>query len=156
MDKARASRQSGIAQTPTNQGGSHVRTRCVLRLLSQPPTAQRVAALKRIIPPAVVQQVLRQSGRGDRHCPRLPLWLVVWIVIGLGLFATDSLPMIFKHLQPFLFATPASNTISQARLALGLLVLRLLSHRVVRLLCQPDTPGAFYHGLRSWPWTVSS
>jgi Transposase DDE domain/Insertion element 4 transposase N-terminal len=123
--------------------------RSVLGVLQQQPTQQRVAALKRIIPRAAVQQVLRQTGRAHRHCPRLPLWLVVWLVIGMGLFAADSLPIIFKHLQPFVFAaTPASNTISQARLALGVLALRLLARLVVKLLCQADTPGAFYKGRR--------
>jgi hypothetical protein len=123
--------------------------RSALAVLAQQPTDQRVAALKRIIPRAAVQRVLRQTGRADRHCPRLPLWLVVWLVIGMGLFASDSLPVIFKHLQPFVFAaTPASNTIAQARLALGVLALRLLARQTVRLLCQADTPGAFYKGMR--------
>jgi transposase IS4-like protein/DDE family transposase len=123
--------------------------RSLLGLLQEQPTTQRVAALKRIIPLSAVQRVLADSGRADRHCPVLPLWLVVWLVIGIGLFARDSYRFIFKHLQPFLPGrTPGSNTIAAARLALGLLPLRLLSKAVVKLLCQPDTPGAFYQGMR--------
>jgi hypothetical protein len=123
--------------------------RSLLALLGQPPTNQRVAALKRIIPPSLVQQVLRQTGHAQRHCPTLPFWLVVWLVIGMGLFARDSFRIIFKHLQPYQpGCTPASNTIAQARLALGLLPMRLLSRAVVKLLCAADTPGAFYNGLR--------
>jgi len=122
--------------------------RSLLGLLQQ-PTTQRVAALKRIIPLSAVQRALEQSGRAARHCPVLPLWLVVWLVIGLGLFARDSYRFIFKHLQPFRpGATPRSNTIAAARLALGLLPLRLLARAVVKLLCEPDTPGAFYKGMR--------
>jgi hypothetical protein len=121
----------------------------LLALWHQQPSDQRVAALKRIIPPSLVQQALRQSGRGQRHCPVLPLWLVVWLVIGMGLFARDSCRIIFKHLQPFRpTAAPASNTIAQSRVALGLLPLRLLAHWVVKRLCSAQTPGAFYKGLR--------
>jgi hypothetical protein len=126
-----------------------VSARTLLGLLQEQPTTQRVAALKRIIPLSLVQHTLSQAGRGRRHCPVLPLWLVVWLVIGMGLFARDSFRVIFKRLQPFVpGGTPKSNTISQARLALGLLPLRLLSRAVVKLLCQPDTPGAFYKGMR--------
>jgi hypothetical protein len=124
--------------------------RSLLGLLEEQPTTQRVAALKRIIPPAAVQRVLRQTGRAARYCPVLPLWLVVWLVIGIGLFARDSYRFVFKRLQPYRpGGTPNSNTITAARLALGLLPLRLLSRAVVKLLCEPDTdPGAFYQGMR--------
>jgi hypothetical protein len=126
-----------------------VSARTLLGLLQEQPTNQRVAALKRIIPPSAVQRALSQTGRGRRHCPVLPLWLVVWLVIGMGLFARDSFRVIFKRLQPFRpGGTPQSNTICQARLALGLLPLRLLSRAVVKLLCDADTPGAFYKGMR--------
>jgi hypothetical protein len=120
-----------------------------MALFGYQPTQQRVAALKRIIPPSAVQRALADSGRGARHCPVLPFWLVVWFVIGIGLFARDSYRLIFKHLQPYLpGCSPGSNTIAAARAALGLLPLRLLSKAVVKLLCQPDAPGAFYKGRR--------
>lgn len=123
--------------------------RSVMALLGHQPTKQRVAALKRIIPLPTVQRVLKESARSGRCCPVLPLWLVVWFVIGIGLFARDSYRLIFKHLRPFLpGCTPGSNTIAAARRALGLLPLRLLARAVVKLLCEPDTPGAFYKGLR--------
>jgi hypothetical protein len=123
--------------------------RDVLAVLQRQPSDQRVAALKRIIPAAAVQRALRQCGRAERHCPVLPLWLVVWLVLGMGLFAADSLRIIFKRLQPFIpGATPAGNTIAHARLALGLLPLRLLARAVIRLLGGPGTPGAFFKGMR--------
>jgi hypothetical protein len=126
-----------------------VSARTLLGLLRERPTTQRVAALKRIIPLSAVQRALSQTGRGRRNCPVLPLWLVVWLVIGMGLFARDSFRIIFKRLQPFVpGGTPKSNTIAAARLALGLLPLRLLSRAVVKLLCDAETPGAFYKGMR--------
>jgi hypothetical protein len=121
----------------------------LMALLSHQPSQQRVAALKRIMPLCAVQRALRESGRAERHCPRLPLWLTAWLVIGMGLFGPDSLRVIFKHLQPYRpGAAPGSNTIAQSRLALGLLVFRLLARAVVELLCEPNTPGAFYKGMR--------
>lgn len=127
--------------------------RDLLAVLHQQPSDPRVAALKRLIPLSTVQHVLRLSGRGARHGPCLPLWLVVWIVLGMGLFAADSLRVIFKRLPPFLpGATPASHTLAAARLALGLLPLRQLARAVVRLLCAAGTPGAFYKGMRLMAW----
>src|SRR5207302_792863 len=123
--------------------------RSLLGLIAHQPTDQRVAALKQVIPQSTVLEALRQSGRADRHCPRLPLWLTVWLVLGMGLFGNDSFRAIFKHLQPYRpGATPGGNTLAQSRLALGLLVFRILARLVVNLLCQPDTPSAFYRGLR--------
>jgi hypothetical protein len=123
--------------------------RCLLGLIEHQPTDRRVAALKRVIPQSTVRAALRQSGRAGRACPRLPLWLTVWLVLGMGLFGADSLRAIFKRLQPYRpGATPGGNTIAQSRLALGLLVFRILARLVVKLLCEPGTPGAFYRGMR--------
>src|SRR3954454_5832553 len=115
----------GLLRTPRTKEAL-MSARAVFGLLRQQPTKQRVAALKRIIPLSLVQRALSQTRRDRRHCPVLPLWLVVWLVIGMGLFARDSFRVIFKRLQPFVpGGTPQSNTICQARLALGLLPLRL-------------------------------
>ena len=123
--------------------------RSLLGLIEHQPTDQRIAALKRVISQSTVTAALEQSGRAGRHCPRLPLWLTVWLVIGMGLFGADGLRAVFKRLQPYRpGATPGGNTIAQSRLALGLLVFRLLARMVVGLLCDEDTPGAFYQGMR--------
>ena len=60
------------------------------RTLMQWPTAERVRALKRIIPRAKVQEVLRRTGHARRRYLRLPAWFMVWFVIALGLFCRDS------------------------------------------------------------------
>jgi len=113
------------------------------------PSDERVRALERIIPLTAVQHVLAQTGHASRRCTRLPHWFMVWFVIGLNLFSKDSYACVFKHLQRFRpGGTPGSNTVTQARKALGLLPLRLLAGNVVRLLGTPQTPGAFYKGLR--------
>jgi len=113
------------------------------------PDDQRTAALERIISDDDVQAALEESGRAGRHCPRLPLDFVVWFVLALNLFSKDNYREVFKRLQRFrLGATPSRGTLCDARQALGLMPLRRLSRRAVGLLGSPDTPGAFYKGMR--------
>lgn len=117
--------------------------------LAQWPTAERVRALKRIIPRAKVQEVLRRTGHARRRYLRLPAWFMVWFVIALGLFCRDSYRQVFKWLQPFRRqGTPGRSTLCEARQRLGVAPLHWLAHHVIELQATPDTPGAFYQGLR--------
>jgi hypothetical protein len=52
--------------------------------VAQQPTAERVQALKRIIPCSTIKSILKHCGQA-RHCARLPKWFMVWFVIGMGL-----------------------------------------------------------------------
>jgi hypothetical protein len=120
-----------------------------LAYLAQLPTDERIRALQRIIPRTKVQAVLVQTGHAKRRYKILPAWFVVWLIIGVGLFATDSFTQIYKHLQRFRRrGTPSRSALGEARNGLGVAVLRYLARAVVRLLGTPETPGAFYHGLR--------
>jgi hypothetical protein len=120
-----------------------------LATLAQWPTAERVRALKRIIPRAQVQQVLRRTGHARRRYLRLPAWFMVWFVIALGLFCRDGYRQVFKWLQPFRRnGTPGRSTLCEARRRLGAAPLRHLAAQVIELRATPETPGAFYHGLR--------
>src|SRR5437764_9954393 len=80
---------------------------------------------------------------------RLPAWFMVWFVIALGLFCRDSYRQVFKWLQPFRRkGTPGRSTFCEARQRLGVAPLRHLTQLVVQLQATPETPGAFYQGLR--------
>jgi hypothetical protein len=117
--------------------------------LAQWPTAERVRALKRIIPRAKVQEVLRRTGHARRRYLRLPAWFMVWFVIALGLFCRDSYRQVFKWLQPFRrHGTPERSTFCEARQRLGVAPLHRLAQQVIELQAARETPGAFYHGLR--------
>jgi hypothetical protein len=117
--------------------------------LAQWPTAERVRALKRIIPRAKVQEVLRRTGHAGRRYLRLPAWFMVWFVIALGLFCRDSYRQVFKWLQPFRrHGTPGRSTFCEARQRLGAAPLHHLVNRAVVLQAKPDTPEAFDQGLR--------
>jgi hypothetical protein len=117
--------------------------------LAQWPTAERVRALKRIIPRARIQTILRRTGHARHRYLRLPAWFMVWFVIALGLFCRDSYRQIFKWLQPFRRQqSPGRSTFCEARQRLGVAPLLQLAEQVVELQATPQTPGAFYRGLR--------
>jgi hypothetical protein len=92
---------------------------------------------------------LRRTGHARRRYLRLPAWFMVWFVIALGLFCRDSYRQVFKWLQPFRRrGTPGRSTFCEARQRLGVAPVLQLAQQVVQLQATPQTPGAFYHGLR--------
>lgn len=114
------------------------------------PTDERLRALQRIIPRARVDAALAQSGRDRTHCRRLPGWFMVWFMIALGLCCRDAYRQIFRWLQVFRpGAIPGRSTLCEARQRLGVAPLRALAAQVVALLARPETPGAFYRGMRT-------
>src|SRR3954466_10422359 len=114
------------------------------------PTRERLRALKRIIPRADVEGVLKRTGKDRAHCRRLPAWFLVWFVIALGLFCRDCYRQVFRWLQPFRpGGTPRSSTFCEARKRLGVAPMRLVADQVIRLQGKPTTPGAFYRDMRT-------
>ena len=83
-------------------------------------TAERVAALKRIVPQAAIQIVLWKSGLGGVRCRRLLRWFVVWFVITMALFYRDSYQQVFRWLHRFRKGvTPGRSTLCEARHSIG-------------------------------------
>lgn len=117
--------------------------------LAQWPMSQRASALKRIVPRSVVKQVLRECGLHGL-CPRLPGWLVIWVVIGLGLFSRDSCRQIYRWLCPWSSrqGVPGRSTLCEARKRIGIAPLVRLARRTIVPLATAKTPGAFYCGRR--------
>lgn len=117
--------------------------------LAQWPTAERIAALKRIIPCSTLKRILKQGGTERRFCPRLPDWFMVWFITALGLFCSDCYRQVYRWLQRYRGqGTPGRSTLCEARRRLGVAPLRRLVQQVVHLLATPHTPNAFYRGLR--------
>ena len=113
------------------------------------PVQDRIQALKRIVSRANVKEILQQSGVAATRCPRLPAWFMVWFVIALGVFCRDSYRQVFRWLQPYRRkGTPPRSSLCEARQRLGVSPLRRLYETAVELLGKPDTPGAFYQGMR--------
>jgi hypothetical protein len=113
------------------------------------PTRERINAIKRIVPKSKVEEIIAQSRSSKATCWRAPAWFMVWWVIGLSLFARDSYEQVFRWLGPFRkWGTPGRSTLCEARRRLGVAVLRTLYNSLVGLLGKPETPGAFYQGMR--------
>lgn len=116
--------------------------------VAQKPTAERVKALKRIIPCSLLKASLKATG-SERYCRRVPKWFMLWFVIGMGLFATDCYRQIFRWLQRFRKKNiPLRTTLCEARQRLGVAPLSWLMNQVVKLLATLKTPGAFYRDMR--------
>ena len=114
------------------------------------PSKERLRALERIIPRAQVQEILAQTGHERVFCKRLPGWFMVWFIIALGLCCRDCYRQIFRWLQPFRAGgVPGRSTLCEARKRLGIGPFRRLFEQVVELLGEPETPGAFYRGMRT-------
>jgi hypothetical protein len=114
------------------------------------PTRERTRALNRIIPRARIEAVLARTGRDRTHCPGLPGWFMAWFVIALGLSCRDCYGQVFRWLQPFRpGAIPPRSTFCEARQRLGIAPIRHLAEDTIGLLGRPETPGAFYRGMRT-------
>ncbi len=139
----------GLVEVPSGRRLTMINLKQDIAQLAQQLTAERVRALKRIIPKADVQAVLKATGQHRRRCRRLPPWFMVWFVIALGLFCQDCYRQVYRWLQAFRRrGTPNRSTLCEARKRLGVAPLRLLAERVAQCQATPDTPAAFYAGLR--------
>ena len=115
--------------------------------------AERLCALKRIIPKRSVTGALRAGGGGRRLCAVVPDWLVVWFVVGLGLFCGDCYRQVYRWLVRWAKDNPVPlrSTLCEARKRVGVRPLALLARSVVQLLADAAAPGdagAFYRGMR--------
>src|SRR5262245_34037188 len=138
----------GLSQPPSDKEATMLGLDREVAAVTGPPTAERVQALKRILPGATIRAIPKRTGQ-TQPCRRLPTWFMVWFVIGLGLFATDCYRQVFRWLQRCRRRrTPARTTRCEARRRLGVAPVRALMDRIVRLLATPRTPGACYCGLR--------
>lgn len=117
------------------------------------PESERTAALKRIVSRSAVKEALRACGCDRFACKRMPGWLVVWLVIGLGLFACDCYRQVYRWLRHWdsRADTPGRSTLCEARKRIGVGPLVRLARSVVRplaVLGRPWTEQCFYQGMR--------
>jgi hypothetical protein len=110
----------------------------------------RLAGLEQVIRPEVIRQALTATGRvSTRHCV-LTFEVILWVVLAMGIFTELPIRQVFKHSRRLRKGeeSPRRSNLCMARQRLGVAPLRDLFGRVVRPLARPDTPGAFYRGLR--------
>jgi hypothetical protein len=111
----------------------------------------RLEGLSKVIPPEVMEQALLETGRGNQRTCRLSHRVMLWVVLAMGLLTHLPIRQVFKHARRMRPGekTPARSNLCEARQRLGVGPVRRVFDLVVRPLATPQTPGAFYRGLRA-------
>jgi Transposase DDE domain/Insertion element 4 transposase N-terminal len=108
-----------------------------------------VRGLQQLITQERLEYLLARTGRLQRRKARLLASNTIWLVIAISLFATHSIPMVWRVLHPYqTTAEPDESTFTKARRRLGVATLRLLFHEIACSLAPVGTPGVFYRSLR--------
>jgi Insertion element 4 transposase N-terminal/Transposase DDE domain len=110
----------------------------------------KLAGLEQVIGPDAIQQALAATGRVNSRRCTLTHEVVLWLVLAMGLLTDLPIRQVFKFARRFRKGeeSPHRSSLCVARQRLGVAPVRQLFLQVVRPLARPDTPGAFYQGLR--------
>ncbi len=110
----------------------------------------RIAGLEKVIAPELVTQALAATGKQVTRDCKLNNEVMIWVVLCMGLFTDRPIRQVFKACRRLRKneRTPARSTLCMARQRLGSAPVQVLHRLVVRPLATPQTPGAFYRGLR--------
>jgi hypothetical protein len=110
----------------------------------------RLAGLEQVIRPEDLRQALAATGRVNPRTCTLTHEVVLWVVLAMGLFTDVPIRQVFKLARRLRKgeASPHRSSLCVARQRLGVAPVRHLFTQVVRPLARPETPGAFYRGLR--------
>ena len=110
----------------------------------------RLAGLSKVIPPAVMEQALLDTGRTEQRACRLSHRVMLWIVLAMGVLTDLPIRQVFKHARRMRPGdkTPSRSNLCEARQRLGVEPVQRVFDLVVKPLATPQTPGAFYKGLR--------
>lgn len=128
----------------------------------KPQTDQRlsdhisIGVLTRVFPPELVDRVVAEAGRTEQRQRLLPARVVVYYVLGLGLYSSSSYEEVMRMLVDGLawqsgwqrpWSVPTKAALFKARARLGSEPLRALFEQAAVPLAEPATAGAFY---RDW------
>jgi len=110
----------------------------------------RLAGLEKVIPPALIRQALDASCKVNERSCSLTHDVMLWVVLAMGLLTNMPIRQVFKHARRMRVdeKSPARSSLCEARKRLGVEPVQALFDRVVRPLATPESPGAFYHGMR--------
>ncbi len=115
---------------------------------NSPMATPYLRGLAQVIQQRRIDFILTRTNRCQRRRGRLLASSTVWLVIAMSLFATHSIPMVWRSLHPYTtIPDPDDSTFTKARQRLGVAPMRELFHDLAPVLAAPGTPGVFY---RSW------
>jgi Insertion element 4 transposase N-terminal/Transposase DDE domain len=124
--------------------------RCTLPADEAGRVLDRLAGLEKVIRPEDIQQALAATGRiNSRQCT-LTHEVMLWVVLAMGLFTDVSIRQVFKRTRRLHHGedSPHRSSLCVARQRLGVEPVQHLFEKIVHPLARPETPGAFYRGLR--------
>ena len=126
------------------------RGHCTLPTDESGRVMDRLAGLEQLIPPETVRQVLAATGRANQRRCKLTHEVVCWVVLAMGILTDLPIRQVFKHARRLRFGekTPHRSSLCLARQRLGIAPIRQVFEQIVHPLARPETPGAFYRGLR--------
>jgi hypothetical protein len=110
----------------------------------------RLDGLSKVIPPEIMVQALLETGRDKQRSCRLSHRVMLWIVLAMGLLTHLPIRQVFKHSRRMRLGekTPSRSNLCEARQRLGVEPVQRVFELVARPLATPQTPGAFFKGLR--------
>ncbi len=110
----------------------------------------RLAGLSKVIPTSVMEQALLDTGRAEQRACKLSHRVMLWVVLAMGVLTDLPIRQVFKHARRMLSGdkSPSRSNLCEARQRLGTEPVRRVFDLVVKPLATPQTPGAFYRGLR--------
>lgn len=112
-----------------------------------------IGVLTQAFPPGLVDEVIAETGRGEKRSRLLPARVVVYFVLAMCLFFGQGYEEVARLLGEGLgdgrrsWRVPTTAAIGRARRRLGVEPLKVLFGRVCRPLAVPETTGAWY---RRW------
>lgn len=123
---------------------------CVLPADETGRVLDRLTALEKVISPTDIRQALAETDRVNSRACKLTHEVMMWIVLAMGIFTNLPIRQVFKQARRMRASadTPCRSALCMARQRLGVEPVRRLFERTVRPLATPETPGAFYRGLR--------
>jgi hypothetical protein len=110
----------------------------------------RIAGLEKVIAAELVKQALAQTGKQSKRIGTLTHDVMIWVVLAMGLFTELPIRQVFKACRRLRSQedSPARSSLCMTRQRLGSEPLVALHKLVVKPLATPQTPGAFYRGMR--------
>jgi len=110
----------------------------------------RLAGLEKIISLECVRGVLRECRKSNGCACMLTHEVMLWVVLAMGMLTHLPIRQVFRHSRRRREheKAPARSSLCEGRKRLGSEPVKRLHGQVVRPLATPETPGAFYRGMR--------
>ena len=118
-------------------------------MLAQTNDSARLRGLKQIVSQKSIDRLVGDQLQ-SRYCKRITNQQLIWLIVGLGLYAGKSYRQIFRLTVEAGTCVPTRATLTTARKRLSAELLEQLYSGIVKLLAKSSTEHsfAFYQGLR--------